>query len=327
MATTNTRIVIRRDVSTTWSTVNPELLTGEQGLETDTGKLKIGEGKTWNATGYSAYLPSEVDAKVSDEATVRAGVDNTLQTDLNGAKARIDVLEADATTTTYVDAQVSAEATARTSADDAEASARAAADTTLQGNIDTVDGRVDAEIAARGLAFDALDAAIAINTTAITTESTARQLSDGLLTSADQQLATDIDTLQTKVGVLETDPTTKAYVDAGLDLKADATELASKADVTALDAYTTTLLLTPQFDAKADVTALDDGLADKADADDLVDGLATKADVNADTTGSAGSVTFGSDINTPPTKAGMFAVDGSDLYISIGSNWQQITLT
>jgi len=52
MATTNTRIVIRRDESSNWTTINPQLLAGEQGFETDTGKYKIGTGATWNATPY-----------------------------------------------------------------------------------------------------------------------------------------------------------------------------------------------------------------------------------------------------------------------------------
>ena len=52
MATTNTRIVIRRDESGRWASVNPELLAGEQGFETDTGKYKIGTGANWNATPY-----------------------------------------------------------------------------------------------------------------------------------------------------------------------------------------------------------------------------------------------------------------------------------
>ena len=51
MATT---IQIRRDSSTNWQTVNPILANGEFGKETDTGKIKNGDGVTaWNDLGYS----------------------------------------------------------------------------------------------------------------------------------------------------------------------------------------------------------------------------------------------------------------------------------
>lgn len=47
------RIVIRRDTAANWTTVNPVLLNGEWGFETDTRKLKIGDGaSTWNALSY-----------------------------------------------------------------------------------------------------------------------------------------------------------------------------------------------------------------------------------------------------------------------------------
>lgn len=41
------RIQFRRDTSTNWTTKNPPLAEGELGYETDTGKAKIGDGKTW----------------------------------------------------------------------------------------------------------------------------------------------------------------------------------------------------------------------------------------------------------------------------------------
>jgi hypothetical protein len=43
------RILLRRDSSANWETNNPVLLSGEPGYETDTGKLKIGDGvSTWS---------------------------------------------------------------------------------------------------------------------------------------------------------------------------------------------------------------------------------------------------------------------------------------
>ena len=47
------RIVIRRDNAANWTAQNPTLLSGEWGLETDTRKLKIGNGTSaWNALDY-----------------------------------------------------------------------------------------------------------------------------------------------------------------------------------------------------------------------------------------------------------------------------------
>lgn len=47
------RIQIRRGTSSEWSSANPVLLAGELGYETDTGRLKIGNGSTsWNDLPY-----------------------------------------------------------------------------------------------------------------------------------------------------------------------------------------------------------------------------------------------------------------------------------
>ena len=49
-----TQIKLRRDTAANWTSANPTLGSGEPGFETDTGKLKIGDGSTnWNALGYA----------------------------------------------------------------------------------------------------------------------------------------------------------------------------------------------------------------------------------------------------------------------------------
>jgi hypothetical protein len=49
------KIQFRRDTSANWTSVNPILSQGELGLETDTGKYKIGNGSTaWNSLSYGA---------------------------------------------------------------------------------------------------------------------------------------------------------------------------------------------------------------------------------------------------------------------------------
>ena len=54
------KIQIRRGTAAQWTSANPTLLSGEQGLETDTGKTKIGDGVTaWNSLGY-AFVPNSL---------------------------------------------------------------------------------------------------------------------------------------------------------------------------------------------------------------------------------------------------------------------------
>lgn len=49
----STRIQLRRDVAADWTSNNPTLADGELGYESDTGKLKIGDGATaWTSLPY-----------------------------------------------------------------------------------------------------------------------------------------------------------------------------------------------------------------------------------------------------------------------------------
>ena len=48
-----TRIKLRRDTAANWTQTNPVLAAGEPGLETDTGKVKYGNGtSTWSQLSY-----------------------------------------------------------------------------------------------------------------------------------------------------------------------------------------------------------------------------------------------------------------------------------
>jgi hypothetical protein len=48
-----TQIQIRRGTASEWTSTNPTLASGEQGFETDTNKMKIGNGSTaWNSLAY-----------------------------------------------------------------------------------------------------------------------------------------------------------------------------------------------------------------------------------------------------------------------------------
>ena len=47
------QIQIRRGTASEWSSANPTLADGELGLETDTSRIKIGNGSTaWNSLAY-----------------------------------------------------------------------------------------------------------------------------------------------------------------------------------------------------------------------------------------------------------------------------------
>ena len=47
------RIQLRRDTAANWTSINPVLAQGELGIETDTRKLKVGDGSTaWSGLGY-----------------------------------------------------------------------------------------------------------------------------------------------------------------------------------------------------------------------------------------------------------------------------------
>ena len=55
------QIQMRRDTASNWTSNNPTLAAGEWGLETDTGKFKIGDGSTaWNVPLAYSSLPSNV---------------------------------------------------------------------------------------------------------------------------------------------------------------------------------------------------------------------------------------------------------------------------
>ena len=60
------QIQLRRGTASAWSTVNPILVEGEVGLESDTNKMKVGNGSTaWNSLAYATATPTEVNSKAS----------------------------------------------------------------------------------------------------------------------------------------------------------------------------------------------------------------------------------------------------------------------
>jgi Major tropism determinant N-terminal domain len=68
------QIQYRNDTAANWTSANPTLLAGEIGYETNTGKMKIGNGSTaWNSLGY---FPST--ATITSGTIVGATIDNSV---------------------------------------------------------------------------------------------------------------------------------------------------------------------------------------------------------------------------------------------------------
>lgn len=50
-------IQFRRDTASNWATNNPILAAGELGIETDTGKFKLGNGtQSWTSLAYGGIV-------------------------------------------------------------------------------------------------------------------------------------------------------------------------------------------------------------------------------------------------------------------------------
>lgn len=51
----------KRGLASRWTSTNPILLAGEIGVETDTNKMKVGDGVTqWNSLGYTKVDPQSI---------------------------------------------------------------------------------------------------------------------------------------------------------------------------------------------------------------------------------------------------------------------------
>ena len=59
------QIQFRRGTASQWTTANPTLAQGEMGLETDTNKIKIGDGSTaWTSLAYFSGGAGDVDGVI-----------------------------------------------------------------------------------------------------------------------------------------------------------------------------------------------------------------------------------------------------------------------
>lgn len=88
MTATNVRVQMqqRRDTAANWTAAGPTLLAGEIGYETDTGKIKIGDGAT--AWASLAYLPiPDSTGELDDDLTITGDLTLNSQSDLRWADA------------------------------------------------------------------------------------------------------------------------------------------------------------------------------------------------------------------------------------------------
>ncbi len=88
-----TQIQTRRGTAAQWTSANPTLAAGEWGYETDTGKVKIGNGSTaWNSLGYTGAGDIEgVTASTGlsgggSSGTVSLSIDTSVTADLTTAQ-------------------------------------------------------------------------------------------------------------------------------------------------------------------------------------------------------------------------------------------------
>lgn len=72
------KIQVRRDTAANWTATNPVLAVGEPGLETDTGKVKYGNGsQNWSTLPYSTPQLSDADPSPVGNDLMSAGEDET----------------------------------------------------------------------------------------------------------------------------------------------------------------------------------------------------------------------------------------------------------
>lgn len=68
------KINARRDTAANWTSVNPTMALGEIGLETDTARMKFGDGSTaWTSLVYTPDLPGCRVIRITSSTTVANG--------------------------------------------------------------------------------------------------------------------------------------------------------------------------------------------------------------------------------------------------------------
>jgi hypothetical protein len=150
-------IQIRRDTATNWTSANPTLAQGELGLETDTSKIKAGDGSTaWTSLGYlidTGGYAAYSDATANFTGTLQNGGSNVVvDTDIGSTVQAYDA-------TIVVDADIGVTVQGYD------------ANTTTSTNTQTLTNKTirDTVYALTGTAFDATNGAVQTKTLAANT--------------------------------------------------------------------------------------------------------------------------------------------------------------
>jgi hypothetical protein len=79
-----TQIQVRRGTASQWTSANPTLAAGEWGYETDTNKVKIGNGSTaWNSLGYQGA--GDIEGVTAGTGLSGGGTSGTVTVSINTA--------------------------------------------------------------------------------------------------------------------------------------------------------------------------------------------------------------------------------------------------
>ncbi len=86
-------IQIRRDTASNWTSANPTLAQGELGIETDTSKIKVGDGSTaWNSKTYLVDVGSYLTATSTNTLSNKTLAATTLSGQLTGADQTVSAI-------------------------------------------------------------------------------------------------------------------------------------------------------------------------------------------------------------------------------------------
>lgn len=86
-------IQIRRDTASNWTSANPTLAQGELGIETDTSKIKVGDGSTaWSSKTYLVDVGSYLTATSTNTLSNKTLAATTLSGQLTGADQTVSAI-------------------------------------------------------------------------------------------------------------------------------------------------------------------------------------------------------------------------------------------
>ena len=215
----------------------------ELGFDKLNKKLFIGtEEGVFDLSGESYAKKTFVNDAVAAEAALRESGDSTLTSSLNAEISRATAAEG------VNAAAITAEETARIAAVSAEASARSAADTTLQSNINTEKGRIDAILSAATADADSFAEVVSlINSVDLTNDNT---LAAAVL-SINDDIADETSARQSADTALGVRIDSAEGVSSALDTRVTAAEADIVTNATAISAEETARIAAVSAEASA----------------------------------------------------------------------------